>query len=118
MEYEKTIMPEPERWQEFCTNYMKFWSKMSVGEETFGAIECPVLLIVGDEDDHAPVSTVLAAHQLIPNSRLCVVPKAWHSAFLDNYDVTWAAISQFVNADLKTLTPSKKLPQNSTGELK
>mgnify|MGYP002621679696 FL=1 len=118
VEYEKTIMPEPERWQEFCTNYMKFWSKMSVGEETFGAIECPVLLIVGDEDDHAPVSTVLAAHQLIPNSRLCVVPKAWHSAFLDNFDVTWAAISQFVNADLKTLTPSKKLPQNSTGELK
>lgn len=116
--YEKSIMPEPERLQEFYTALMTFWSKMNVGAETFSAIECPVLLIVGDEDDHAPVSTVLAAHQLIPNSRLCVVPKAWHTAFLDNFDVTWAAISQFVDADLKTLTPSKKLQQNSTGELK
>lgn len=111
--YEKSIMPEPERWQEFCNSYMKFWSEMSVGEETFSAIKCPTLLIVGDEDDHAPVATVLAAHQLIENSRLCVVPKAWHSAFLDNFDVTWAAIKQFVNAPLETLTPSKKVELNS-----
>ena len=111
--YEKTIMPEPERWQEFCDKYMDFWSKMSVGEETFGAIKCPTLLIVGDEDDHAPVVTVVEAHQMIPNSRLCVVPKAWHSAFLDNYDVTWTAIKQFVNAPLETLEPSRKVDYNN-----
>ena len=75
IEEQKKIRPEPERWQEFCNAYMDFWSKMSVGEETFGAIRCPVLLVVGDEDDHAPVITVLEAHQLIPNSRLCVIPK-------------------------------------------
>lgn len=111
--YEKSIMPEPERWQEFCDSYMNFWSGLSVGEETFSAIKCPTLLIVGDEDDHAPVATVLAAHQLIENSRLCVVPKAWHTAFLDNFDVTWAAIKQFVNAPLETLQPSKKVDYNS-----
>ena len=113
VEAQKKIRPEPERWQEFCNAYMKFWSEHSVGAETFGKIKCPVLLIVGDEDDHAPVATVLAAHQLIANSRLCVVPKAWHTAFLDNYDVTAAAIRQFVNAPLKTLTPSKKVEFNS-----
>ena len=110
---QKKIRPEPERWQEFCNAYMDFWTKHSVGAETFSKIKCPVLLIVGDEDDHAPVITVLAAHQLIENSRLCVVPKAWHSAFLDNYDVTATAIFQFVNAPRETLTPSKKVDFNS-----
>lgn len=113
VEYEKTIMPEPERWQEFFDGYMKFWHDMSVGEEIFGAINCPVLLVVGDEDDHAPIITVLEAHQMLKNSRLCVVPKAWHSAFLDNYEVTAAAIRQFVNAPLKDLQPSKKVDYNS-----
>ena len=110
---QKKIRPEPERWQEFCDAYMDFWSKMHVGSETFGEIKCPVLLVVGDEDDHAPVITVLEAHQLIENSRLCVVPKAWHTAFIDNYDVTATAIFQFVNAPLETLTPSKKVDYNS-----
>lgn len=110
---QKKIRPEPERWQEFLNDYMKFWSEQNIGEETFGKIKCPVLLIVGDEDDHAPFITVLAAHQLIKNSRLCVVPKAWHTAFLDNYDVTAAAIFPFVDAPLETLTPSKKVEYNS-----
>ncbi len=113
VEYEKTIMPEPERWQEFFDSYMKFWHNMSVGKEIFGAINCPVLLIVGDEDDHAPIITVLEAHQMLKNSRLCVVPKAWHSAFLDNYKVTSDAIFQFVNSPLKDLQPSKKVDYNS-----
>lgn len=113
---QKKIRPEPERWQEFMSDYMKFWSEQNIAAETFGKIECPVLLIVGDEDDHAPVITVLEAHQLIKNSRLCVVPKAWHTAFLDNFDVTAAAIRQFVNAPLETLTPSKKVAYNSIKE--
>ncbi len=110
---QKKIRPEPERWQEFMSDYMSFWSKQSIGAETFGKIKCPVLLIVGDEDDHAPVITVLEAHQLLSNSRLCVVPKAWHTTFLDNFDVTAAAVSQFINAPLKDLQPSKKLDYNS-----
>ncbi|MBO4401941.1 MAG: alpha/beta hydrolase [Selenomonadaceae bacterium] len=114
--YEKSIMPEPERLQESYSKLMRFWSEMNVGEETFGAIKCPVLLITGDEDDHAPVITVLEAHQLIENSRLCVVPKAWHTAFLDNFDVTWTAIKQFINAPFETLTPSKKVEYNSRQE--
>lgn len=109
---QKKIRPEPERWQEFCTNYIKFWHNMSVGEETFGKIKCPVLLVVGDEDDHAPIITVLQAHQMIENSRLCVIPKAWHSAFIDNYKVTSDAIFSFINSDLKNLTPSKKVAYN------
>lgn len=110
---QKKIRPESERWQEFCNDYMKFWHNMSVGEETFSKIKCPVLLIVGDEDDHAPVITVLQAHQMIENSRLCVIPKAWHAAFIDNGALTGAAIIQFVNSPIKNLTGSKKVDYNS-----
>jgi len=113
IEQQMKIMPEPERYQEFCTNYMKFWSQMEVGRDLLSTIKCPVQLIVGDEDDHAPVATVLEAHQLLPNSRLCVVPKAWHTAFLDNYSVTWDVINTFIHADSKTLVSSKKLTMNN-----
>ena len=112
----RRLMPEPERLQEFWTAYMTFWSRMRVGEEVFGAIRCPVLLLSGDEDDHAPILNMLAAHQMIPNSRLCIVPKAWHTAFLDNFPVTWAAVEPFLLAELNTLQPAKKLEQNAVKE--
>ena len=86
---------------------------MSIGYEIFSKFQCPVLLVVGDEDDHAPIITVLEAHQMIPNSRLCVIPKAWHSAFNDNYDVARPAIMQFVNSPINQLEGSKKVDYNS-----
>ena len=113
MNIELQIRPEPNRTQEFYTKYLNFWNKMSVGKEIFSKIKCPVLLIVGDEDDHAPIITVLEAHQLIPNSRLCVVPKAWHSAFNDNYEVVRPAIMQFVTAPIDTIKGSNKVDYNS-----
>ena len=113
MNIELQIRPEPNRTQEFYTKYLNFWNKMSVGKEIFSKIKCPVLLIVGDEDDHAPIITVLEAHQLIPNSRLCVVPKAWHSAFNDNYEVVRPAIMQFVTAPIDTIKGSNKIDYNS-----
>lgn len=113
IEQQKKIMPEPERLQEFWTDYMKFWSKMNAGEELFSTITCPVLLIAGDEDDHAPIATMMEAHQMIPNSRLCIVPKAWHTAFLDNPAVTWAAVDGFLRTDISKLSPSKKVEYNS-----
>ena len=113
IDFEQQIRPEPNRTQEFYDSYMKFWNGMSVGKEVFSKIKCPVLLMVGDEDDHAPVVTVLEAHQLIPNSRLCVIPKAWHSAFNDNYDVVRPAILQFVTASIEDLKSSTKVEYNS-----
>ena len=113
IEQQKKIMPEPERFQEFCTNYMKFWSQMEVGEDFLKTIKCPVLLIAGDEDDHAPMATMVEAQQYIPNASLCIVPKAWHSAFIDNFPVTWTAMQQFLKADSSKLTGSKKVAYNN-----
>lgn len=109
----RRLMPQPGRLQEFLSAYMAFWSGMSVGRETFGAIRCPVLLLAGDEDDHAPVLTVLEAHQMIANSRLCIIPRAWHTAFLDEPRLVLAAVSRFLRADAATLAGSRKLSQNN-----
>ena len=113
LDQQRRLMPEPGKLQEFWTAYMNFWNKTEVGKDLLSSIRCPVLLIAGDEDDHAPVATVLQAHEWIPNSRLCIVPKAWHTAFLDNFAVTWAAIEPFVAAKSSALKPSKKVPANS-----
>ena len=115
----KMLSPHPERLQEFFTKYMQFWHNLEIGIELFGAIKCPVLLIVGDEDDHATIDSVIKAFEMIPNSRICIVPKAWHTVFLDNPEITWTATHQFLKTDLKNLTPSKKVSiEKSSKELK
>lgn len=107
---QKSLMPEPERWQEFCTKYMSFWSTMKIDREFLQTVQCPVLLIAGDEDDHAPMVTMVKAMQYLPNSRLCIVPKAWHTAFIDNFPVTWNAIEPFLSAE--NPAGSTKVPYN------
>ncbi len=55
---------------------------------------------------------MVEAEQYIPKSSLCIVPKAWHTAFLDNFDVTWKAIEQFLQTDKTQLLGSKKVEYN------
>lgn len=99
----RRLMPEPRRLGDFLNDYMALWHNTSVGKEVFGAIRCPVLFVVGDGDTHAPVRTVVEAKEMTAKSRLCVVPDAGHTAFLDNWPVAWAAISQFLGAPLTVL---------------
>lgn len=99
----RKLMPEPQRLEDFLNSYMELWHKTHVGREVFNAIKCPVLFIVGDGDMHAPVRTVMEAKEMTSNSYLCVIPNAGHTVFIDNYSVSWAAISQFINASLQEL---------------
>ena len=70
----RCLMPEPERLQDFLTRFMDFWNGASAGKDLFAKVPCPVLLVAGDEDDHAPVRTVLEAHQLLPCSSCASCP--------------------------------------------
>ena len=86
VEQQRQIMPEPERLQEFWTDYMDFWSKISVDKNLFTTIKCPVLLIAGDEDDHAPIVTMkdyerfsLAVYFIVNLGIIClrIMPCRW-----------------------------------------
>ncbi len=94
----RALMPEPDRLQEFLNSYMAFWHKARIGKELLSAVTCPVLLMSGDRDTHAPAETVLEASRLMPRAQLCIVPHAGHTAFLDQYPVVMAAIEQFLQA--------------------
>lgn len=63
----RRLSPEPDRLQEFLTGYMAFWHGAFVGEETFGAMRCPVLFVAGDEDDHAPNETATFRRTKLPH---------------------------------------------------
>ena len=81
--------------QEFLNDYMAFCNKAEIGKDLLTKIKCPVLLIGGDRDSHAPPATVLEAGELLGNASICIVPDAGHAAFLDNFPITWTAIKQF-----------------------
>ena len=61
------------------------------------SIECPVLLMAGEVDPNAPLATVIAAYQMIPNSQLAIIPNAGHGCFIDNFAAVWANIVPFLN---------------------
>ncbi|WP_443730795.1 hypothetical protein [Segatella buccae] len=46
---------------------------------------------------------------MAPQSRLSVIPKAWHTCFLDNFLATWDAIKPFVSQDINSLKGSTKV---------
>ena len=98
------LMPEPNRWQEFLNNYMKYFSELTFGKEIFSNIKCKVLLISGENDDHAPLDTVIEAYKMLQNKSLCIVPSAGHCCFIDNYEVVFSAIESFLREDLKEIS--------------
>ncbi|WP_228237953.1 alpha/beta fold hydrolase [Allomuricauda sp. M10] len=90
------LMPEPDRLQEFWTNLAHFYNEMTASKELFNSIQCPVLLLAGERDGNAPMATVMAAYQMIPNCQLGIVPNAGHVVFLENFDAVWANLKPFL----------------------
>ncbi|KAG4094102.1 alpha/beta-hydrolase [Neocallimastix lanati (nom. inval.)] len=95
IERQRTVMPEPDRWQSYVTQYMSFYNKLEVGKEFLSTVKCPVLVMAGELDDHAPLPTVIEAYQFLPNSQLCIIPNVGHQCFLFNTEMAWNAIFNF-----------------------
>lgn len=115
-EQQRRLMPEPDRWQEFLTDYMSYWNRLNLDDGFFGRIQCPVLMMVGDEDDHAPIQTVVDAYFMAPSARLSIIPKSWHPCFLDNFPSTWSSMKNFVLENDKDLQGSKKVYTSNVTE--
>ncbi len=93
---QRSLMPEPERLQEYWTNLAHFYNTMTASKALFAGIRCPVLVMTGELDQNAPLATVIAAYQMIPNSQLSVIPNAPHPVFLVNFPAVWASMKPFL----------------------
>lgn len=91
-----SLMPEPQRLQEFWTKMEAFYNSVNVDKGLLSTIKCPVLLIAGELDTNSPLSTVLAAYYHIQVRQLSIIPGAPHPVFLANFPAFWGSLIPFL----------------------
>lgn len=90
------LMPQPERLQEFWSGMETFYNTMIASKELFSSIKCPVLVMAGELDRNAPLSSVINAYNMIPKSQLSIIPNTGHVVFLENFAAVWASMVPFL----------------------
>ncbi|RDB02618.1 alpha/beta fold hydrolase [Runella aurantiaca] len=93
---QKALMPEPEKLEDFWAKMEVFYNTMTASKELFGSIKCSVLIMAGELDQNAPLSTVINAYNMLPNSQLCIIPNTGHVVFLENFAAVWASVVPFL----------------------
>ncbi len=66
-----------------------------------GELRAPVLIVHGDEDELVPVERALQTRELIPESRLLIVPYAGHAVNIEAPDVVNVAVAEFVQESVR-----------------
>ncbi len=94
---QEKLMPEPERWQEMLHMYEDMWNVETVSKEIFSKIDCPVLIINGENDINSPMTTAIAAYYELPNAQLSIIPNTPHPCFLVNFNAVWSVIEPFIS---------------------
>jgi pimeloyl-ACP methyl ester carboxylesterase len=75
----KTIMPQPERWDELMENIAHLWNETDILPLVeLKKIKCPVLLLYGDRDQFCKLTQVVEIYNCLPNAQLAVFPNARH----------------------------------------
>jgi pimeloyl-ACP methyl ester carboxylesterase len=95
-EQQLKLMPEPKRENEFFAKQSEFYNGLNAGKELFSSIKCPVLVLSGERDQNARLSTVVAAYYMLPNSQLAIIPNTTHTVFLENFPAVWESIAPFL----------------------
>ena len=67
--------------------------------EHLGQVDMPTLILVGDEDVATPLSKSERMRAAIRNSELIVIPRAGHSASIEEPQAINEALKQFLNRD-------------------
>jgi len=92
----RALMPEPQRLPEFWKKMETFYNSMEAGKALFNSIKYPVLVMSGERDMNALLTSVIAAYQMIPNSQLSIIPNAPHPVFMVNFPAVWYSIVPFL----------------------
>ena len=66
--------------------------------ERIGAIRCPALVVVGEQDPGTPPAMARAIHERIAGSELLVIPGAMHCAVIEDADSFLPALVNFLGA--------------------
>ncbi|MBT0667356.1 alpha/beta hydrolase [Novosphingobium profundi] len=90
------LMPEPDRLDDFLARQNGLYNHLLASKELFSSIRCPVLVMAGERDQNAHLSTIFAAYYMIANSQLAIIPNATHTVFLENFPAVWASIEPFL----------------------
>lgn len=90
------MMPEPQKIDQWFTSLNEYYNGLNVGVEVFSAVQSPVLLLAGELDQNAPLTTVIEAYRLLPKAQLGIIPNAPHPAFQVNFDAVWADLVPFI----------------------
>lgn len=96
-EQQMMIRPQPERIDEWFNSLNKYYNNLEISENVFAEVRCPVLVLAGENDQNAPLNTVLSAYRMLPNSQLSIIPNAPHPVFQVNFPAVWESITPFLN---------------------
>jgi len=95
-ESRKALMPQPERWGESLAMLNKLYNDDYLSGETFGKIQCPVLVMSGDRDTYHTIEGVTSAVRLIPKSQLSIIPGCPHVVLFCNFPAVWESMRPFI----------------------
>lgn len=94
---QQTIRPNPQRTAQWVAQQNAAYNQTEFGAETFSRVQSPVLLVVGEDDQNAPLDTVIAAYKMLPNADLAVILNTPHPTFAVNFPAVWASVEPFLN---------------------
>jgi pimeloyl-ACP methyl ester carboxylesterase len=96
MEQQLKLMPEPNRLEEMFAGVCTCYNQLTVGKKLLGAIQCPVLVMAGDNDGGNPVERVVSAARMIPKHQISIISNTGHGCFLEHFEAAWASIVPFL----------------------
>lgn len=91
------LMPEPSRWQESLTRLNAMYNDDYMSSETFEKIQCPVLLMNGDNDGYSTIDEFIQCSKYIKNVKVALIPGCSHVIFFCNFPAVWESMQPFLN---------------------
>ncbi|MFC3196083.1 alpha/beta fold hydrolase [Parapedobacter deserti] len=90
------LMPEPERWNESLSMLSDMYNNEYMSKETFEKIQCPVLLMNGDNDGYNTLDAFIQCSKYLSQAQVAVIPGCHHVIFFCNFPAVWAGLAPFL----------------------
>lgn len=95
-EQQLKLMPEPTRLAEVFAQVANCYNRLTVSKDLLRKIQCPVLVVAGDNDGGNPVERVVSAARYIPKHQISIIPNTGHGCHNDNFAAFWESIAPFI----------------------